>query len=209
MKKLWASLGLAFGTWLCAAPAASVPLVVRLDPALTTVAQSTAFMVDVKVSGLAPGQIITAFDLNVLFDSLILTGVGAAENALVFSMPTFGPASVGIGNLGLEGLDFGTDAAIAPLQTAAEFVIASFSFMSNATDGFSLLTFGSSTPFESNIVGGDPYDTLSASFIGACVAVGTGQCRVPEPASYSLVGMALAGMLVPGALRRRKPKSLD
>jgi MYXO-CTERM domain-containing protein len=48
------------------------------------------------------------------------------------------------------------------------------------------------------------FSTLDVSVNSACIAVGTGQCNVPEPASFGLVGVALLGALAPAALRRRK-----
>ena len=67
---------------------------------------------------------------------------------------------------------------------------------------------------ERDIVGRNA-EFLTGQYQGACVAVnsptgGNNVCRttaIPEPSTYALAGLALAGILVPGALRRRREKA--
>lgn len=222
MKKLIVSLGLALCALASALPVSAAPITVYLAPSMVTVGTSTAFSVNVMVAGLTAGDNVSGFDLNLLFNGGVIAGTGATENAALFGFSVFGPATIAANDLGLQGTSFETDAALILLQNpasvpvVADFTIATFSFTSGAAGGATRIDFGSVAPFQSNVLGlldaNGEATTHDAVFVGACVVVGTqgGSCilQVPEPASYALVGLAMAAALTPAALRRRRDREL-
>lgn len=202
MKKLIASLVLVMGTILSATPA-SAAIVVSFSPSSQHVNVGDVVTVDVNISGLG-GEILSAYDVNVLFNSTVLGGFQSISmNSAEFGgLPDlYFSGSFDTGNNGSIGGSLLLDDDLAAIQTDDTFTFLTFGFTA-LLDGVSSLTFGPDPDFERNVVGRD-FLTLDASFGSACIAVGSGVCNtVPEPASYSLFGLALAGAFLPGALRR-------
>ena len=212
MKSTVAGLAVALGSLVVCLPA-EAGIVVSFNPTLTTVGAGAFFDVDAVVTNLGVGvgkDVVSGFDLNVFFNSTFIKGLGADENLTMFGGAGdrfFGPATgMGSNNLGLSGLSILAESALQGLQ-GDSFVLATFHFQA-LLDGATTLKFGTSSPFESNLVGGNVDAsgnalTLTAAFGTACVAVGNGSsCQVPEPSGYGLLGLALLGLLAP-AIRRR------
>lgn len=216
MKFALTSLSIALGSLMVSLPSQAT-IVVLFNPSSHNVAAGDFFDVTAVVSGLGSGatqQIVAGFDLNVFFDSTVLKGLGVDENNSFFGAASdrlFGPATgIGTGNLGLEGLSLLLDSDLQALQTDS-FTLATFHFLA-LMDGVTTLQFGSSVPFESNLSGGLDVSgnspILDAQFRTACVSVGAGACQVPEPSSYGLLGLALAGLLIPSMRQRRGEATL-
>ena len=212
MKSTVAGLAVALGSLVVCLPA-EAGIVVSFNPTLTTVGAGVFFDVDAVVTNLGVGvgkDVVSGFDLNVFFNSTFIKGLGADENLTMFGGAGdrfFGPATgMGSNNLGLSGLSILDESALQGLQ-GDSFVLATFHFQA-LLDGATTLKFGTSIPFESNLVGGNVDAsgnalTLTAAFGTACVVVGNGSsCQVPEPSGYGLLGLALLGLLAP-AIRRR------
>ena len=212
MKSTVAGLAVALGSLVVCLPA-EAGIVVSFNPTLTTVGAGAFFDVDAVVTNLGVGvgkDVVSGFDLNVFFNSTFIKGLGADENLTMFGGAGdrfFGPATgMGSNNLGLSGLSILAESALQGLQ-GDSFVLATFHFQA-LLDGATTLKFGTSSPFESNLVGGNVDAsgnalTLTAAFGTACVVVGNGSsCQVPEPSGYGLLGLALLGLLAP-AIRRR------
>jgi hypothetical protein len=204
MKKSLLALAAAAAT-LAGAPAAAA-IVVSMLPAVQSVAVGDSILVDIRISGLG-NEILSAFDLNVLFDSALVSNAPGAQGISFFGTQ-FGPdfvssASFASGNNGAIGDAFPLpDDDIAAIQTDDSFTFLTFRWTA-AADGALFLNFGSDPFFERNVVGRNG-DSLNATFQGACVAIGTGDCnRVPEPATYALAGLALLGCGLTSTRRRR------
>lgn len=211
MKKIIASLGLAMGTMLCAAPA-SADIVVAFTPSTQHANIGDTVTVDVSISGLGD-EILAGFDLNFFYNGSVIGGNARAfdgtsaygqlgHNFVPAVDPIFAIDGIALGEWGVQANALADDDIVAANQADA-FLLFQFSFSADA-DGVSMFSLGGDLDFERNFVG-RRFETLNVTVGSACIAVGTGVCStVPEPSSYTLAGLALAGALLPGALRRRR-----
>ena len=79
MRKLIASLAVAFGTLVLAAPA-SADIVIRFTPATTHINVGDSAAVEMTISGL-DAEILSAFDINMLFNNAVVTNnIGDARH---------------------------------------------------------------------------------------------------------------------------------
>jgi hypothetical protein len=205
MKVKLLHIAVAAAALLGATAATAAPVVVSFAPSSMNVAVGGPYSIDINISGLG-SQIVSAFDLNIKFNPAVVgsftyslgAGLGGPWDSFEESVP---PSDFGVHAYSLTQLD----SDIADLQTDDAFTLMTLDFMGLA-DGVSALFFGNSPDFELNLVGRDGRSLEDVSFGRACIAVGQGDCRitVPEPATYALIGVALAGALVPGFLRRRR-----
>jgi len=207
MNKTLARLALVGGACLCALSATAAP-VVTFTPASQHVNIGDTVVVDVSISGLG-SEVLSAFDLNFLWQGPLMGSTRSidatsAQLALGGGDPlasVWAIDTVASGNWGLQAVSLLDDATLAGLQ-ADDFLLARFTFRAD-TDGATTFGLGSDPDFERSF-GGLNAQALTVTIGSACVAVGTGQCTVPEPASLLLTTVALAGAAVPMALRRRR-----
>lgn len=202
MKKAFASIVLATGL-LFASAASQAAIILFLSPSQTNVAQGAAFSVDVNIKGLG-SEIVSAFDINILFGGAIVNSPAISINLPEFGVSVSGPPVYGAANARIDLTSLETDTDLAALQTDDAFRLMTLSFLAGMVDGSTTLTFGTPPAFGSNIVGSGA-NSLVVELQGACVSVGAaGPCAVPEPTSYALVGLGLFAAFAPTALRRRK-----
>lgn len=200
IRKALATLGLAIGASLCAAPALAIT--VTFNPSSTHIDVGETVFVEVNIAGLG-AEILSAFDLDLLFDSAVLLNFQVNHDAVVTGFGGLGNSyfSTDFGAGRTENID-GSLLFDADLQAsqADAFTLLTFGFRGLA-DGVSTLSFGPDPDFERNFVGLDAL-SLTVDVGSACISVGTGSCalQVPEPGSLALVGLGLAGVY----LRRRR-----
>jgi hypothetical protein len=200
MKKFVMSLVLALSALVLAAPASGA-ILIRFNPSSSHIAVGDTVNVEMTISGL-DDEILSAFDINLLFNSLILNNFAVTHDAV----PHFGglgnsyfDTDFGAGNTGVIDGSLLLDDEL--LGQAHACTVLSFSFQ-GLIDGFSLLGLGPDLDFERNFVGLN-FASLTVDVGSACVSVGTGVCAtsVPEPSMLSLLGLGLAGFAF---MRRRK-----
>jgi len=210
MKKHALALALAACSLIGAAVQAAT---VTISPTPSSVLIGDTLSLDIKVSNLGT-EIVSVFDLNVYFNPAMLEGVSYTLGAglggpwtdlsvvLADSFDLFA-----FSNLVVPG-DPATDDDLAALQADGGFTLATLNFKAVGA-GVSFVNFGLGDN-ERDIVGRDA-QFLTVQYQGACVAAnsptgGNNACRtsIPEPSTYTLAGLALAGAFVPGALRRRR-----
>jgi hypothetical protein len=197
MKKYMLALLLLI-MFTAAAPARAA--LIYISPAQQHVNVGDTVSVDIFISGLA-GEIVSGWDLNVLFNDTILQATDLVFDLANFmDDPDFDAIydfSFAPGDVDSFMVSFLSDADLA-LRQAEPLRLFTISFLA-LTDGVSLLNFGSDPDFELNVVGRNG-QSLNLQPRGACISVGQGQCvaRVPEPSSMWL--LSLAGLML---LRRR------
>lgn len=204
MKKLLASLALGVGA-LAALPAAAMP-VISFTPSSQHVNVGETVMIDVSISGLG-AEILSAFDLNFMYSSAVLS-FGLVDSSSVqaqlgggYGTPPLWFESLVNGDLEFQADALPNDDDTIAANQADSFLLFHFE-LTGAADGVTIFGLGPDPDFERNFVG-RRFETLEMQIGNACVAVGTGQCNVPEPSSYALVGLALAAGCLPSWRRRR------
>jgi MYXO-CTERM domain-containing protein len=211
MKNLIATLGLALTTLMCTPPVSAAPIVVSFTPSSQHINIGDSALIDVSISGLG-AEILSAFDLNFRYNPSILNWrvisgipVSGQLGANYGTTPGFSFVSLIEGDLDIQAFALADDAIVAANQ-ADSFLMFSFQLegMANGVTTFGL---GADLFLERNFVGLDAL-SLQVNVGNACIAVGTGQCTtVPEPSSLGLLGIALAAMVLPEALRRRRDRA--
>lgn len=161
-----------------------------------TVVNGGTVSVDVVVGDLG-NQIVSAYDLDVSYDT----------GALVFSDLTFGTGLGGSDDV-VEGFDDSlaglldffsvsllSDADLFSLQGGGPVTLATLAFTGDDASSLAFINWGTNLGTD---ITNDVKGRLNRVIIPGAVV------PVPEPATYALVGLALAGAFVPGALRRRR-----
>lgn len=201
-RKCLAALGLALGMSLTATPA-SAAVIVTFAPSTSQINVGESVSVAMTISGLG-AEILSAFDINMLFDSTVIVNTAVTHDVALQWGPAsvFGPSVFNTGNTEVIDYTFDDDATVAASQ-ADSFSVLTFRFLGLA-DGVSTISLGLDPDFERNFVGLDAL-SLDVEVGSACIAVGTGSCaQVPEPSSITLAGLALATVILPAMIRRRR-----
>ena len=142
-------------------------------------------------------------DLNFLF-----TGVAAGKSARDFSglNTALGAPDADVffdtetaTEVGIQAYSFFPD-TLAAVQ-ANTFSLGTFT-LDGMFDGVTTLSLGADPDFQRNFAG---LNALALDVVvgSACIAVGSGVCTVPEPASYGLAAVALLAAGTVGRTRRR------
>ena len=206
MNKFLTRLSILCGACVCALGAAANPVVV-FTPSTQHANVGDLVEVNVSISGLGD-EVLSAFDLNFLWNGSLM-GSSRSFDASSAQLELGGGDplasawtidTVASGNWGVRASSLLDDPTLAALQ-ANEFLLARFTFMADA-NGVTTFGLGQDPDFERNFVGLN-FNTLDVTIGNACVAIGSGQCTVPEPATLPLALLALAGAVAP-AWRRRK-----
>lgn len=205
MKKLIACLSLVAAA-LVAAPPSSAAIALSFTPSATHINIGESVVIDVGISGLG-AEVLSGYDLNFVYNPAILNwNVITAFGAPFGVNSGFNNNGLPQGDLGFDIVSYEADAFLAANQ-ADSFQLFSFT-LEGAADGTTNFTLGLNLDFDRLFSGLADANGFAQALVvnvgGVCIGVGTGSCTVPEPSSYSLLGLALAGAFLPGVLRRRR-----
>jgi hypothetical protein len=185
---------LALGALLLAAPARAVTI--GFDPSATTASPGDPVLVDVVVSDLA-GEIVSAYDLDVVFDASVLSATSVNFSAALGSAgQAFYDASAAPGLVDLAGVSLLSDAALLAIQGGDRVTLATLAFTKTG-DGATSLDF----VFDAvNDVKGADAQVLALAIAPGSVGPPV-TSAVPEPTAALVFS---AGLLVLGWAGRRR-----
>ena len=176
-------------------------IAIEFQPADTTVGVGATFDVDVVVSGLEDGidEIVSSFDLSVIFDAAVVAATNVTFGALLGDPLSIQGDLLGPGRATFSELSLLSDAALAALQPDS-FTLATLTFEALAP-GFTTLEFDPVTAPGILLVGRDAA-VLQLESVGAgSVTV----VAVSEPHGLLLLAM---GLLSIAAVRPRYRRQL-
>jgi hypothetical protein len=179
-------------------------IAIQLQPVDTNALVGDLIGIDVFVSGLSSpetaDEIVSAFDLDVLYDPAILNATSISFGAALgladvdtFTSSIFSPGRLDFANISLLLND-----ELSLLQ-GDSILLASLTFSAIGI-GSSMLSFDALASPGIDLVGSDPFTRLPIDFAGtALVTVGDQPTGVPEPGLPALFALGLLGL---GAARR-------
>ena len=130
--------------------------ILNFSPSTTTVNVGDTFDVDVVISGLmADGEIVSAFDLDVLYDPTVLNATGVAFGLSLGDesfFEVFNDVIFSSGRIDFSAVSFLSDTELLGLQPDDSFTLATLSFDAIGA-GFSSLMFDSVASPEFYVVG--------------------------------------------------------
>ncbi|HQW08211.1 MAG TPA: hypothetical protein PLK05_03430 [Steroidobacteraceae bacterium] len=167
-------------------------ILLSLDPLVSTVYEGDSFGVNIRVSGLharGSDEIVSAFDLDVLFNDLLLNATGfnfgsALGDPDLDTLYTF--SALG-GVADIFQLSFLDDDTLAEAQ-GGSVLLGQLQFTA-LNPGISFLTFGTDPLFGHNIVGRNGESLTPVHAIPAVTIIR--RVAVPEPDVLALTGFAL------------------
>lgn len=206
-------------------PVAGWAAMISVLPASLSVGQGASFSVTVRISGLS-GEIASAFDLGISYNTSLLTYGGAtflagSEFGSGLSSPTLCPSTPNYcfddtsstpGNVDAIGYSLLTDDSVLQGLQGGAFDLFKLNFTAASVDNAAYLNFSSLANYYPDVTGLGG-KSLSLQLNGACVAIGAGTCGgqqpIPEPASYALVALAIGAAGLAGRSRKRTATSAD
>lgn len=182
----------ALAACLLAAGALAAPAMattIGFNPSAATVGVGGNVAVDVRVSGLAAGVDLAAFDLNVLFDASLLNLTGYTLGASLGDTSLFEALDISLGNTATGKFNLSEISLLSDLSAQQDAFTLATLYFSGAAVGTGTLALG-------DVVLGDAFgNALPAGLQGASVT------SVPEPHNLALF---LAGLALAGAVRRQR-----
>lgn len=204
MKSAYAMIALAaLAGSMAAAPANAITI--DFYPVNANVALGESFAVDVVVWGLPDaqpgGEIVSAFDLDVLYDANVLSASGFEfSDALgLVGIDALTSSSTQPGRIDFASVSFLDSSSLFGLQDLDRLVLGRLLFDAIGL-GESLLTFDSFTAPGVLLVGTDPFTSLCLTSIGSARINVSEPVSVPEPATLWLM---LSGIAYIAWSRRR------
>ncbi len=200
MKKVnWIGCLVLFVSFFYVGSASAV--IIGFSPLSQTVDVNDIFDIDLIVSDMdvddtdGSREIVSAFDLDVLFDSSLLAAT-AVEFGPSLGNPLFFEAfitdsTISAGKVSLAELSLLSDVQLGALQPAPSFVLATLSFKALG-EGVSALTIDQNDPY---LLGWEGYE-LTPDFQQSSITVGTVPAPMPVPGTVFLLIAGLLGLRI-------------
>lgn len=186
-----------------ATPASAV--LITFNPVAADAALGDGFTVDVVVSGLREGganELVSAFDLDVLYDPLIasVSSVAFSDALGLPDIEAFTSSFFSAGRIDLASISLLGNAELFALQGDAV-VLAQLAFDAIGIGSF-FLSFDPIVPPGALLVGSDPFSALDVTELGVAQVNVSSSVSAPEPGAFALALLGLSGALL---ARRRAP----